>query len=85
MRSPSLLQWHDRVPDAASMSSLRFLVAIPGLMRIRRFNCRDLWFSETWLAEHRAKGFDIGRRREVPAHLSTLVSERLSLRVVEDD
>ena len=69
------LQWHDRVPEAASMSPLRFLVAIPRLVHIRRLSHCDLWVSEDWLAEHRAKGFDIGRRREVPAHLSTLVSE----------
>lgn len=67
------------------MTPLRLLLAIPRLAHIRHVRYRDIRVSEDWLAEHRAKGFNIGRRSEMPSYLSTLVSERLSLGVVEDD
>jgi hypothetical protein len=67
------------------MSPLRFLLAIPRLVNIRRISHRDIRVSEAWLAEHRAKGFDMSRRREVPTDLSTLVSERLGLVLAESE
>ena len=67
------------------MSPLRFLAAIPRLVQIRRVRFSDIRVSEAWLAEHRAKGFDMSRRREVPTDLSTLVSERLGLVLAEGD
>jgi hypothetical protein len=69
------------------MSPFRFLLSIPRLLHIHRVSHSDIRLSETWLAEHRAKGFgfDMSRRREVPTDLSTLVSERLSLVMVEGD
>jgi hypothetical protein len=67
------------------MSPLRFLLAIPRLVHIRRVNHTDIRVSEAWLAEHRAKGFDMSRRREVPTDLSTLVSERLGLVLAESE
>jgi hypothetical protein len=54
-------------------------------MHIRRVSLNDIRVSEAWLAEHRAKGFDIARRREVPTDLSTLVSERLGLVLAESE
>lgn len=68
------------------MSPLRFLAAIPRLVQIRRgVRLSDIRVSEAWLAEHRAKGFDMSRRREVPTDLSTLVSERLGLVLAESE
>jgi hypothetical protein len=67
------------------MSPLRFLAAIPRLVHIRRISLSDIRVSEAWLAEHRSKGYDMARRREVPTDLSTLVSERLGLVLAESD
>jgi hypothetical protein len=67
------------------MSPLRFLLAIPRLVYVRRVSHNDIRVSEAWLAEHRAKGFDMSRRREVPTDLSTLVSERLGLVLAESE
>ena len=64
------------------MNPLRSFLAIPRLFGRVRFS--DIRVSEAWLAEHRAKGFDMARRREVPTDLSTLVSERLHLVLAED-
>ena len=67
------------------MSPFRFLLSIHRLMYGRGVGHPDLWVSQTWLAERQAREFDIGRRREVPTDLSTLVSERLSLTAVRDE
>ena len=67
------------------MTPFRFLLSIHRLMHSRGVGHPDLWVSETWLAERRAREFDTGRRREVPTDLSALVSERLSLAAVKDE
>jgi hypothetical protein len=61
------------------MNPLRFLLTITHLAKFHRVRPNSIWVSEDWLAEQRAREATLGRRREVPTDLSTLLSERLGL------